>query len=174
MDDVLDILKLGVDKERMRKAAYEEAAAATHNALAKLTFAALAEQEAAHERYLKAYYDKQVAQEGWPAPSEIGVEDDMMDVVKTIFKQATAQIKEVGAKDEGLTEVYDAGIAAESESVEFYQDAASKATDPNAQAFFGILVEAEKLHLKLLSDTQEFLDDTEQWFFNEENWIVEG
>lgn len=174
MDDVLDILKLGIDKERMRKAAYEEAAAKTHHVLAKLTFQALAEQEDAHERYLRAYYDKQVAQEGWPAPAEVGVEDDMMDVVKEIFKQATAQIKEAGEKDEGLTEVYQAGIAAESESIEFYADALSKATDPNAKAFFAVLVKAEKLHLKLLSDTQEFLDDTEKWFFDQENWIVEG
>jgi rubrerythrin len=174
MDDVLDILELGVDKERMRKAAYEEAAAKTHNVLAKLTFASLAKQEEAHERYLQAYYDKQVAQEGWPPPAEIGVADDMMDVVKAIFKQATAQIKEAGEKDEGLTEVYEAGIAAESESIEFYTDALSKATDPNARAFFETLVKAEQLHLKLLSDTQEFLDDTEKWFFDEENWIVEG
>jgi len=174
MYDVLDILTLAVDKERMRKAAYEQAAAQTHHVLAKATFASLAEQEAAHERYLKVYYDKQVANEGWPAPEDIGVADDMMDVVKTVFKQATAQITQAGAKDEGLTEVYNAGIAAESESVEFYKDAASKATDPNAKRFFETLVKAEKLHLKLLVDTQEFLDDTEKWYFDEENWIVEG
>lgn len=174
MDDVLDILKLGIDKERMRKAAYERAAAETHHALAKITFAALADQEAAHERYLKAYYDKQVANEGWPAPEEIGVEDDMMAVVRTIFKQATQQITQVGEHDEGLTQVYDAGIAAETESIEFYEDALSKTSDPNAQAFFEVLVRAEQMHLKLLSDTQEFLDDTEKWFFDEEQWIVEG
>jgi len=174
MDDVLDILRLGVDKERMRKAAYEEAAAATRHVLAKTTFAALAKQEEAHERYLQAYYDKQVAEQGWPAPTEIGVADDMMDVVREIFKQATAQIKEVGAADAGLTPVYAAGIAAESESIEFYSDALSKASDPNARAFFEVLVKAEKLHLKVLVQTQEFLDDTEKWFFDEENWIVEG
>lgn len=174
MDDVLEILQLARDKERMRKAAYEEAAAATHHVLAKLTFSALAEQEADHERYLTAYYEKQVANEGWPPPQEMGVEDDMMEVVETIFRQATAQIKEVGEHDEGLTEVYDAGIAAETESIEFYDDAASKAQDPNAKQFFETLVKAEKLHLKLLSDTQEFLDDTEKWFFDEEQWIVEG
>jgi rubrerythrin len=174
MDDVLDILKLGVDKERLRKAAYEEAAAKTHNALAKATFAALAEQEAAHERYLKAYYDKQVAQAGWPVPDELGVQDDMMAVAKTVFEQASAQIAQTAAQDEGITEVYEAGIAAERESVAFYTDALSRATDPNAQAFFAVLVKAEKLHLKLLSDTQEFLDDTAKWFFDEEQWIVEG
>lgn len=174
MDDVLEILKLGVDKERMRKAAYEGAAASTHHALAKLTFESLAKQEEAHQRYLEAYYAKQVAKEGWPPPEEIGVKDDMMEVVREIFKQATAQITRTAQRDEGLTEVYDAGIAAESESIEFYQDAASKATDPNAKAFFEVLVKAEQLHLKLLSDTQEFLDDTEKWFFDEEQWIVEG
>ncbi|MCE5237057.1 hypothetical protein LLH23_01015 [bacterium] len=174
MDDVLDILKLGVEKEHLRGAAYAQAAAQTHHALARATFTALAEQEAAHERYLKAYYDRQVANEGWPPPAELGVSADMRDAIKAIFAQATAQIAQAGAADAGLTEVYDAGIAAEGESVEFYTEALSKATDPNARAFFATLVKAEKMHLKLLSETQEFLDDTGKWFFDEEQWIVEG
>lgn len=174
MDDVVEILTLAVDKERMRKSAYLEAAEKTHHPLAKATFEALAKQEDDHERYLTAYYDKQVASQGWPAPHELGVEDDTMAVVREIFKQATAQIEEAGEKDEGLTEVYDASIAAEAESIEFYEDAYEKATDPNAKAFFAVLVHAEKLHLKLLSETQEFLDDTGKWFFDEEQWIVTG
>lgn len=174
MDDVVEILKLAVDKERMRKSAYLEAAEKTHNPLARATFTSLAGEEDKHEQYVKAYYDRQMADQGWPAPAEMGVEDDTMAVVREIFKRATAKIEQAGQKDEGLTEVYDASIAAEAESIEFYEDAYEKATDANAKAFFAVLVRAEKLHLKLFSETQEFLDDTGKWFFDEEQWIVTG
>jgi rubrerythrin len=174
MDDVRDILKLAVDKERFRKAAYLDAAEKTTNALAKATFASLAAEEDKHERYLTAYYDKQMANEGWPAPGELGVEDDIMATVREIFKQASAQIETAGEANTELTEAYMAGIAAESESVEYYSDALAHATDPNARAFFDIIARAEKMHLKLLSDTLEYLNDSTRWYMDEEGWIVEG
>ena len=177
MQDVLEILKLALDKEIVRKQAYDEAAKAATNPLVKNTFAALANEELKHELYIKTYYDKQVAEEGWPSPDEIGVEDDedFREVIREIFKNASEQIKATAAEAQAeLTDVYNAGIAAERESVEFYSDAYERATDPNAKAFFEALVKAEKLHLKLLSDTLEFLDDTSMWFFEEEQWSVEG
>jgi len=174
MDDVRDILKLAVDKERFRKAAYLDAAEKTTNALAKATFASLAAEEDKHERYLTAYYEKQMANEGWPAPDALGVEDDIMATVREIFKHATAGIATAGAADGELTEAYTAGIAAEAESVEYYSDALAHAADPNAKAFFEILVRAEKMHLKLLSETLEYLDDSSRWYLDEEGWIVEG
>lgn len=174
MDDVREILKLAVDKERFRKAAYLEAAEQTTNALAKATFASLAVEEDKHERYLQAYYDKQIANEGWPAPTELGVEDDIMATVRDIFKQATAQIETAGEASAELTGVYEAGIAAESESVEYYGKALAEATDPNARAFFEIILRAEKMHLKLLSDTFDYLNDSGKWYLDEEEWIVEG
>ena len=32
----------------------------------------------------------------------------------------------------------------------------------------------EEDHLELLANTQKYLDDPAQWFFDEEHWIVEG
>lgn len=175
MANVLDILQLAREKERARKAAYEQAAAETKNPLAAATFRALAEQEDRHEQYLEKYYNKQVAEEGWPAPKDFGiVNEDFADVVKTIFKHANEQINEAGACAEGLTEVYAAGIAAETESIHFYEDAAAHATDPNQRKFYETLLAAERWHLKLLSETQEYLDDSQSWFFREEQWSVTG
>lgn len=174
MDKVLKILELARDKERMRKQAYEEAAEATSNALAKNTFMALAEQEALHEQYLMKYYERQVANEGWPSPGELGVNEDNLAVVREIFKRATEQIQQAGACEEGLTEVYDSAIAAEAESIEYYEDALKHASDPNARAFFQVLIDAEKMHLKLLSESQEYLDDSGRWYLDEEQWMVTG
>jgi len=175
MDDVLDILKLGREKESQRQAAYEDAARAASNPLAVNTFSALAKEEQKHARYLEAYYQKQVANEGWPPPAEMGVEDvGLAETVKQVIAAANAQIKDVALRHEDLTDVYNAAMAAERESIQLYSDGLDKATDPNAKAFFTILVKAERWHLELLSNSQEYLDDTSMWNFEEEQWIVEG
>lgn len=174
MEKVLDILKLAVEKEHLRKDAYLEAAANTKNPLAKATFEALAKDEEKHAAYLKAYYDRQAANKGWPAHGEIVEDEDSMAVVQQIFKYANQMIDQAGATSEDLTGVYDAAIAAENESIHLYSDAIAHTTDANAKAFFAMLVEAEKRHRQVLSETQEFLDDTSKWFFDEEMWIVEG
>jgi rubrerythrin len=175
MNDLLEILKLAKEKEMVRKAAYAEAAAAATNPLVKHTFAALAKEEDKHAGYVQAYYDKQVANEGWPAPAAMGVTDDFEAVIAEIFKAASAQIKATGAQPQAeLTEAYEAAIAAEEESIAFYAGALDKASDPNARAFFQILVKMEKLHLRLVTDTQLYLDDPIMWNFEEEQWIVEG
>jgi rubrerythrin len=174
MEKVLDILKLAVEKEHIRKDAYLEAAATTHNPLAKATFEALAADEEKHERYLRLYYDKQVANAGWPDPGGVVEDEDSLAAVQQIFKYANQRIAEAGVADEGLTEVYEAAIAAESESIHLYKDAIEHTTDANARAFFALLVEVETRHHKLLTETQEYLSDTSKWFFDEEMWIVEG
>ncbi|MHB8995039.1 MAG: ferritin family protein [Armatimonadota bacterium] len=174
MEKVLDILKLAIEKEHVRRDAYLDAAKATNNPLAKATFEALARDEDKHSEYLRAYYDSQTRNAGWPAVGEIVEDEGGLEAVKMIFKYANEQIAQAGACDEDLGEVYEAAIAAETESIHLYRDAMEHTTDQNARDFFALLVDVENRHLKLLSETQEFLNDTSKWFFDEEMWIVEG
>ena len=44
----------------------------------------------------QTYYDKQVASEAWPAPSEIGADYDFRDIITAIFSQANAAIAAMG------------------------------------------------------------------------------
>ena len=76
--------------------------------------------------------------------------------------------------DENLDDVYRAAMAAERDSIELYSKGLEQATDPNARAFFGVLVKAERWHLELLVNTEKYLDDTSGWHFDQEQWIVEG
>ena len=174
MEKVLAILKLAVEKEQVRRDAYLKAARDTSNQLAKATFEALAKDEDTHAHYLQSYYNEMVATAGWPDARDLMHDADSLAVVREIFKYANAQIENAGCCEEGLTEVYDAAIAAEGEAVHFYKDALAHATDEKARAFFQMLVDAESRHQQLLSETQEFLNDTSKWFFDEEMWIVEG
>jgi rubrerythrin len=174
MEKVLDILKLAIEKEHVRRDAYNEAAQSTQNPLAKATFEALAQDEDKHAQYLRAYYDSQSKNAGWPPVGDIVEDEGGLEAVKMIFKYANEQIAQTAACDEDLGEVYEAAIAAETESVHLYRDALEHTTDQNARDFFALLVDVENRHLKLLSETQEFLNDTSKWFFDEEMWIVEG
>ena len=174
MEKVLEILKLAVEKEQVRHEVYEQAAQNTGNQLAKATFEALAKDEEKHARYLRTYYDQMVQTAGWPDASAMIADEDSLAVVREIFKYANAQIANAGCCEEGLTEVYDAAIAAEGEAVHFYKDALEHTTDESARGFFQTLIDAERRHQQLLSETQEFLNDTSMWFFDEEMWIVEG
>jgi rubrerythrin len=175
MDKLTDILKVAVEKEILRKGMYEEAAAKATNPLVKSTFETLAREEDKHAEFVQTYYDKQVASEAWPAPSEVGADYDFRDVIKAIFSQANAAIAATGDKPAvELTEVYDAAIEAELESVHYYADALNHTNDPTAREFFSVLVEQEKLHHKLLKDTQQYLDDPSAWYFEQEQWSVEG
>lgn len=175
MDKLTSILQLAIEKEKARKAMYEEAAAQATNPLVKSTFESLAREEDKHAEFVQTYYDRQVASEAWPAPAEIGADYDFRDVIKEIFKQANEGIKAAGAKAEAeLHDVYVAAIDAELESVHYYTDALNHATDPIARQFFSILVEQEKLHHKLLKDTQQYLEDPSAWYFEQEQWSVEG
>ena len=174
MEKVLDILKLAIEKEHVRRDAYLDAAKATNNPLAKATFEALARDEDKHSEYLRAYYDRQTRNAGWPAVGEIVEDEGGLEAVRMMFKYAIVVIALAGACDVDLGEIYEAAIAAERESIHLYRDAMEHTTDQNARDFFALLVDVENRHLKLLSETQEFLNDTSKWFFDEEMWIVEG
>lgn len=173
MQRVLDILKLAIEKEHLRQAAYLEAAAATTNALARSTFEALAREEEKHAGYLRAFYDHQVSSAGWPEAGTIVEDEDSLAVAREIFKYANQQITHA-ASTEGLSDIYEAAIAAEDESIHLYSDAVGHTDDPNVKAFFAALLEGERQHLKILSETQEYLDDPGKWYLDEEHWIVEG
>ncbi len=42
------------------------------------------------------------------------------------------------------------------------------------ETYYQALLHAERLHLRLLADTEDYLNDTEKWFFDEEQWSVTG
>lgn len=174
-DDVLIILQQAINKEEERKAYYDEAAQRVCNPLAQQTFEFLAKEEGKHAVYARRFYEKMQAAKGWPDFAECGDECKLAaEDIKAVFSAALAHIEGDVVCDTELTRTYDLGMGFERESIEFYRSQLEGATDPNARLFYEALLKAERLHLQLLSRTQEYLDDTAQWYFNEEQWIVEG
>lgn len=174
-DSVLVILQQAIVKEEDRQAYYEDAAQRVCHPLAQRTFAALARQEKAHADLVRAYYEKMEAQAGWPDPAECGPQCHIEGgQVSEIFAHARASIDGEVTCGTDLTEAYAIAMQGERDAIAFYKAQFDAATEPNAKAFYGALVDAERGHLQLLASTEEYLNAPEGWFFDEEQWIVEG
>ena len=174
-EDVLVILQQAINKEEDRQAYYEDASQRACNPLAQQTFGFLAKQEQSHAAYVRSYYEKMEAGADWPDASLCADECKLAaEEIKVVFTNARAAISGDVSCDTELTEAYDLAMQGERDSISFYKAQLDAATDPNAKLFYEALVAAERMHLQLLSQTQEFLDDTESWFFREEQWGVTG
>lgn len=174
-DDVLVILQQAINKEDDRRAYYEDAAQRACNPLAQQTFLFLAREEARHAEFVRAYYEKMEQEGEWPDPSmcdeacHIAAED-----IRSIFAEAQAGIDGDVTCDTEVADAYNIAMQFEREAISFFSEQLAAATDPNAKAFYEALVAAERMHLKLLAETDDYLNDTSKWHFDAEQWIVEG
>ncbi len=174
-DDVLSVLQQALTKEEQRQAFYEDAAQRSCNPLAQRTFSSLAAWEAEHAGYVRAYYDKMQEGAGWPDPSLCGEVCRLAaEDIEQILAAARDAIDGEVTCDTALTEAYKLAMEGERESIDFYSAELERATDPNARAFYEVLLAAERGHLELLANTEQFLDNTEAWYFDQEQWTVEG
>lgn len=174
-NDVLVILQQAITKEEDRRAYYTDAAQRVCHPLAQQTFYALAEQERGHADHIRAYYEAKKNQDGWPDPAECGTQCRIEGgQVADIFAHARETIDGEVLCTTDLTDIYKIAMQGERDAIEFYKAQAAVATDPNAKAFYSALVDAERSHLQLLVSTEEYLSNPEGWFFDSEQWIVEG
>ena len=166
-----DAIKLEQDGEQY----YEMAAEKTSNPLARNTFKALAEQEREHARLVEHYYD--AVREGGSRPSAASIREQGYSLVTTaqeIFKKARAELAGGTPAAEDLHQVYEQTMEMERKSIALYQAGAEQAEDDEQKDFFNYLVEQERGHLQLLAQGQQYLDDPESWYFEQEQWTVEG
>ena len=174
-DDVLVVLQQAINMEQDRKDYYEAAAEQACNALAQQTFAFLAAQEGEHAGYITRFYTEMQETHEWPDTSLCGEECKLVaQEIGDIFSNARANVEGDVTCDTDLSETYKMGMQAERESIDFYRKQLDKATDPNARAFYEALLDVERMHLELLANTETFLTDPETWYFEQEQWTVEG
>ncbi len=174
-ESVLAILQTAIAKEEERHGSYLEASQQVSNPLARRTFEFLAADELNHKQYIEAYYQVMQKEGHWPSVEECGegCKLEAQDLQK-LFDTARSDVTGAVTRDSELTEIYDLAMQAERESIQFYSEQLEKATVQEARAFYEVLLNAEHQHLQLLSETQMFLDDTTQWYIDEEQWTVEG
>ena len=82
-------------------------------------------------------------------------------------------MKKVEATKDEL-EAFTIAMRMEQEGEAFYKKSLAAAKTEKEKALFGRLIEEERQHYRIFSNTHQFLSDTGNWFMWSEHSIVEG
>lgn len=107
--------------------------------------------------------------------SEINMEDTHpLENLRTVFESMKDQMMErVTATDDEL-EAFRIAIQMEKEGIEFYEKLRDGTDNSKEKALFEKLINEEREHYKIFSNTYSFISDTGNWFMWEEHSIVDG
>jgi len=172
---VREIIQEAIQIEKDGEDYYRQVASRTSNPLARHTFDSLADQEAQHREIFRAHYEAMEQEKGWPSLAELGVEPrEAVADAENIFKAALADLEGELAEEPGLDEAYAKAMQMERDTIAFYREQLGAAQDHSQRELYEFLIEQERGHLNLLATTEEYLNDTANWHFKEEQWIVTG
>lgn len=97
-----------------------------------------------------------------------------MKRVKTVFETMKDEMmKKVAATSDEL-EAFKIAMQMEREGEAFYKKSLAAAKTEKEKALFERLIEEERQHYRIFSNTYQFLSDTGNWFMWSEHSIVEG
>ncbi len=97
-----------------------------------------------------------------------------MKRVKTVFESMKAEMmKKVEATKDEL-EAFKIAMQMEQEGEAFYKKSLAASKTEKERALFERLIEEERQHYRIFSNTYQFLSDTGNWFMWDEHAIVDG
>ena len=144
---------------------YKEAADRVKNPVGKQMFMTIRDDEKRHLAMLSQVFKG----------LDLKVKDvSPMKNIKTVFESLK---KKMGRKAEATNDELEAfriAMQMEKEGVAFYKKAGSAAKKDKEKKLFERLVEEEKEHFDIFSNTYSFLSDTGNWFMWDDHSIVEG
>ena len=176
MRDVMGVLREALAIEQTGEDFYRRGAETCNNPVAHETFVALANVEKQHAAYFRTVYDAMASTGHWPAANAVELaQHEVPAMAKTIFDQARCDAQDCDVvMCAELHQLYEAAMDKENQSIRLYETQATESDNPDEQAFYQFLIGQERGHLELLANTQKYLDDPTHWFFEQEQWIVEG
>lgn len=173
--DVCEVMQKAIEMEEDAQHFYQKAANEATNPLAKRTFEALSEWEVEHRKLLQQVYEKSEATGSCPAISELDPEQvAMIEEAEAIFKTALSDVEDTLAHDPTLEGAYSTAMEKERKAIAFYREQLEATGDENERMLYEFLLGQERSHLNLLATTEKYLDETEYWHFEQEQWIVTG
>jgi rubrerythrin len=97
-----------------------------------------------------------------------------MKRVRSVFESMKSEMmKKVEASKDDL-EAFKIAMEMEKEGKKFYEKSRDSAKTEKERALFARLVEEEKQHFKIFSNSYTHLADTGNWFLWEERGVIEG
>lgn len=161
-----EVVHAAIQLERDGREFYLEAAGKSSNELGRKMLESFAADELNHITWIEAISEGS-------AP-EVEPADGIYSRLKGIFAEAPAEVRRAAAGSPGDTAAIRIALGMEDKSVEAYEEWAADADDAPVRELCGKLAEAERQHRRLLENTMEYLENTGDWFMQEEGWIFDG
>ncbi|MDA8091739.1 MAG: ferritin family protein [Nitrospiraceae bacterium] len=162
----MDAVEIAIKTETDAIDFYGKAAQKTSHPVGKKMFLSIIEDEKRHLEVLKCIF------EGMDI--EVPEGKNPMGRVKTVFDENRDLMLSRVAATSDEVQALEMAMKMEKDSVDFYEKAAASARERKEKAVFERLVEEEKQHYAIFSNTLQFLTDTGNWFMWEEHSIVDG
>jgi rubrerythrin len=175
MTDIKKAIKMAIEMEQKGYDLYMKAAEKTSNRLGKTTLEAIAAKELDHIKAIEEFKRK-MAGEVPNLDKAIGSINPKkkIDYIRPIMENLRSELGKQSGGDADLEKAYKVAMGLEQESFNLYKKLASSSRDPQAKKFFEFLMGEENTHYELLQDTLQYLNNPDEWFKQQERWIVEG
>jgi rubrerythrin len=144
---------------------YKEAASRISSPVGEKMFLSVADDEKRHLLML---------QEIFKGEDIIIDEVNPKDSIKTIFETLKDEMMQRVETTDDELEAFKIAMQMEKDGIEFYKKAVMEAASDLEKSLFQRLIEEEKHHYDIFSETYSFLLDTGNWFMWDEHSIVEG
>ncbi len=161
----MNAIEIAIKMEKDAIDFYQQAAQKTQNPVGKKMFISITEDEKRHLQMLSNIL-KEV---------DITIKEvSPMQNIKTIFEtMKDSMMNRVTATNDEL-EGFRIAMEMEKEGIEFYNKTRTEAKTEKEKKLFERLIEEEKQHFAIFSNTYNFMKDTGNWYMWEEHSIVEG
>jgi len=162
----LSVLREAVRNELDGKAMYLQAADTTKYELGKAMFRSFANEEEEHLHILQVQYAEVNESGEWVDLD--AARKEPRDPKLVLFPQKEGEVKEI--IPEGTSDLKGLQIAIDFEkrAVRMYEQAASDADNPTAEAFYRELAEWEGTHYEILDNSYDYLANKGEWYFQEQ------
>ncbi|TKJ28814.1 MAG: hypothetical protein CEE40_10430 [Chloroflexi bacterium B3_Chlor] len=163
--DSLAILREAVRNELDGKAMYLQAADRTKDRLGQAMFRSFANEEEEHLHILQVQYAEVNESGDWVDLD--AARNEPRDPTLVLFPQEEGEVKEIIPEGASDLEALQIAIDFEKRAVRMYEQAASDADNPTAEAFYRQLAEWEGTHYEILDNSYDYLANKGEWYFQE-------
>ncbi|MGQ9818171.1 MAG: ferritin family protein [bacterium] len=158
MNNVMEILKTGINIEKNGIRTYLDYAFKTKDTTGKNMFIRLSEDELDHMEVLEKQLDSIMCNQTWIC----------QDIPESIIEKIVPKIRELDRSktEQGLDELaaLKTALDLEKKSIEFYRDSKTKISNPDALKIFDRLIEMEESHYDLIQAEIDNIEKTGFWF----------
>ena len=167
----LKAIEVALANEMREREFYLKNAQKTRNALGKIMFQLIGDEELEHYERLKELHQKWMQQEKWPETVPLKVKDTM---VRDVLMDFIRKMETAPEKNENDLEAIRTAIEFEAKGAMYYENLQNQVSDIKEKEFFGLLASMEREHYLSLKDSEEYLTDSVSWFRKKEHHSLDG